>query len=53
MWTQQGRRADEIERSVDIYALLCVKQLASGKLPCSTGSSAQCPVMPQSGGVRG
>ena len=30
------------EIRIDIHTLPCVKQIASGKLPGSTGSSAQC-----------
>ena len=32
------------ESSIDIYTLPCVKQMASGKLLYSIGSSAQCSV---------
>ena len=39
------------EVRTDIYALPCVKQLASGKLPCSTGGSAGCSVMSYQGGI--
>ena len=35
------------EIRLDIYTLLCVKRIASGKLLWSTGSSAQCSVMTQ------
>lgn len=31
-----------IESSIDMYTLPCVEQMASGKLPYSAGSSAQC-----------
>ena len=30
------------EAGIDICAQLCVEQIASGKLPCNTGNSAQC-----------
>ena len=33
------------EFGTDIYTLPCVKQIASGKLLCSTRSSAWCSVM--------
>ena len=33
------------EIGVDIYALPCVKQIASGNLLYSAGSSARCSVM--------
>ena len=36
---------------IHIYTLPCVKQIASGKLLCNTGSSAQCSVMTQKGGM--
>ena len=39
------------ESSIGIYTLLCVKQTASGKLVYSTGSSARCSVMTESGGM--
>ena len=39
--TEGMGRWDELEDSIDIYVLLCVKYLASGKLLYSTGSSAQ------------
>ena len=43
LWTQCGKeRVKRIERVTDIYTLTCVKQLASGKLLYSTGSSAWC-----------
>ena len=35
------------ERRTDIYTLPCVKQRASGRLLCSTGSSAPSSVMTQ------
>ena len=40
---------------IGMYTLPCLKQIASGKLPYSTGSSAQyCVVTPRAGiGVRG
>ena len=30
-----------------MYTLPCAKQMASGKLPCNTGSSAHCSVGPR------
>ena len=33
------------KREIDIYELLCVKQVDSGKLIYSTGSSAECSVV--------
>ena len=42
------------EIGIDIYSLPCVKQVTSGKLPCSRGSSAWCSVMTsREGGVGG
>ena len=38
------------EAETHIYTLPCVKQIASGKLLYSTGSSAQCSGMTQKGG---
>ena len=38
-------RVGEIESSIDIYILPCVKQTASGKLLYGTGSPAWCSVM--------
>ena len=38
------------ESSIDIYTLLYIKQITSGKLLYSTGSSAQCFVMTYRGG---
>ena len=39
------------EVGTDIYTPPCVKQIASGKLLCHTGSSAWCSVMTQRGGM--
>ena len=39
------------EVGIDIYTLPCVKQRAGGKLVCTTGSSAWCPVIIQRGGT--
>ena len=33
------------EIEIDIYTLSCVKEIANGNLLCSTGSSAQCPLV--------
>ena len=41
------------EIRIDIYTLPCVKQIASGNLLYSTGSSAWCSVMTQMGGMGG
>ena len=55
MWTQLGERegGTNWEIKIDIYTLPCVKQVASGNLLYSTGSSAQCSVMTQMGGMGG
>ena len=39
------------EIGIDVYALLCVKQIASGNLLYTAGSSAQCSVMTWMGGM--
>ena len=40
---QEGKEmGTHIESSIDTYTLPRVKQIAGGKLPCSTGSSALC-----------
>ena len=39
------------ESGIDIYALLCVKQVDSGNLIYSAGSSAQCSMMAWRGGM--
>ena len=41
------------EIGIDIYTLSCVKQLASGNMLYSTGSSARCSVMTWLGGIGG
>ena len=41
------------EIQIDMYTLLCVKQIASGNLLYNTGSSAQCSVMTQMDRVGG
>ena len=41
------------ERSIEIYALPCVKEMAKGRLLNSTGSSALCSVMIQKDGMGG
>ena len=54
LWTQWGKeRMEQIERSIDMDTLPCVKQRATGKLLYSTESSARCSVMTQKGGMRG
>ena len=45
-------KTGQVERAALTYALPCVKQLASGKLLCSTGGSAQGSVMTKRGGMR-
>ena len=37
----EGEGGTSLESSIDKYVPPCVKQIASGKLPCSAGSSAQ------------
>ena len=39
------------EIGIDIFTLPCVKQIASGRLLHSTGSSARCSVMVTKGGM--
>ena len=38
----KGEDGTNWEIKIDIYTLLCVKLIASGKLPYSTGSSVLC-----------
>ena len=53
-WTQRdGEDEMNWESSVDVHTLPRVKEIASGKLLYSTGSSAQCCVMTLLGGIRG
>ena len=49
-WWGQGQEGWKIESSIDMYTLWSVSWLASGKLLMSTGSSAWCSGMTQSGG---
>ena len=50
----RGRRGwEELKRSIDIYSLSCVKQLASEKLLCNTWSPAWLSVRTQSDGKEG
>ena len=53
MWTQGRNRVSEMnwESRIDLYTLLCVKQIARVKLPYSTGSSVWCYVIASRGGV--
>ena len=53
MWTQSRNRESEMnwESRIDLYTLLCVKQIARVKLPYSTGSSVWCYVIASRGGV--
>ena len=39
---EEGERVNGTnwESSIDMYSLLCMKQTASGRLPCNAGSSA-------------
>ena len=48
-----GEGGTDWESSIDIYTLPCVKQIASGKLLYSTGSSAWCSEMTKMGGMDG
>ena len=45
----EGEGRTNRESSTDIYTLSCVRQIASGKLLCSTGSPTWCSVMTQRG----
>ena len=45
----EGEVSMNWESCISIYALPCVKRIASGKPLCSIGSSAQCSGMTQSG----
>ena len=47
----EGEGGTKWERSTDIYTSPCVKQRPSGKLLYNTGSSPQCSVMTQRGGM--
>ena len=53
LWTRGVYRGDGMnwEIGIDDYALLCVKQIASGNLLYTAGSSAQCSVMTWMGGM--
>ena len=53
LWTRGVYRGDGMnwEIGIDDYALLCVKQIESGNLLYTAGSSAQCSVMTQMGGM--
>ena len=56
LWTQGlrewgGRGGVNWESSIDVYTLLHVKQTASGKLLCSTGSSVGCSITIQKCGM--
>ena len=41
------------EIQIDMYTLLCVKEIAAGKLLYSTESSAQCSVITERGRMKG
>ena len=43
--TEEGEGGMNWEMRIDVYTLPCIKQIVSGKLLCSTRSSAQCSVM--------
>ena len=49
----EGEGGIHWEIRIDVYPLPCVKWTASGKLLCSTGSSALCSVMTERAGMRG
>ena len=49
----EGENGIHRENSIDMYTLSCVKQIASGKLLYSTGSSAWCSVMTLRGEMEG
>ena len=53
VWTGEGTWGGGMkrEKKIDMYALPCVNKIASGKLLCSTGRSAQGSVMTQRGGM--
>ena len=58
MWTQRGQGGGgegeggtNWEIRIDIYTLPCVKQIASGNLLYSTGSSSWCSVVTYMGGM--
>ena len=40
-------RAGEGESGMETYALPCVKQRASGNVPCDSGNSVPCSVTPR------
>ena len=46
MDTEEGKEGEmSWEIGVDIYTLLCIKQLTNENLPCSTGNPTQCSVV--------
>ena len=49
----EGEWGTNLESSIEIYILPCVKQIASGKLLYKRGSSAWCSVMTWRSGVVG
>ena len=49
----EGEGGTNWESWIDIYILQCIKELASGKLLCSSGCSAQCSLMSGMGDVGG
>ena len=45
-----AERETSRENSIDMYTLLCVKQIMSRSLLCRTGNTALCSVATQMGG---
>ena len=52
VWTR-GWGGMNWEIRIDVHVLPCVKQIASGNLLYSTGSSVQCSVMTEVDGIGG
>ena len=48
---REGEGGTNWESSTDIYTSPCIKQITSGKLLCSTGSSAKCSVATYGSGM--
>ena len=54
LWTQHGKvRVGQTEKVADIYTVLSVKQMVSGKLLNNTRSPAWHSLMTQRGGMAG
>jgi len=49
MDTKAGVSGEDWEVGVDVYTVLCIKQMADETSLCSTGSSPQCPVVTEGG----